>query len=444
MREKERITRLPFVYRVKRHRTIGIVGVRQQIDRATESTPQETKPKRHTAIGIASVKALPTSAQTSRRPVEEEVVVETRPAHVVQSSVEGALEDLADLAKNSRIGDSIEDELGDRVEGEKVEETVDVTSVSFSRRGERQEPDLETTQTLPPSSVALDSHYPQQASSFASVTQSTQSSVVTQSNTNIAVTQPTQNNATVADMYESSLGNASPLFGSTKPRPATEPVAGNTKPLSPSIQTTKSRPGEASNTFIFPKPYVSAKAIPVAQVLPVSPIAPSQQVVFPLSENHMRHSPLSSSSSAREMYETRLALLNLVPSNINRATNEQRERRASEDNRAFYGQQRRNELFANTPNSVEHRVDPRTDELYLQLIEQLRRENQEMRNKFDSEKREWKQKYEEQKKVANAYQKLEDRYRRRVHELQDALSNCSCQSFLVAKDCSVLGGAPVT
>ena len=71
------------------------------------------------------------------------------------------------------------------------------------------------------------------------------------------------------------------------------------------------------------------------------------------------------------------------------------------------------------------------EEYYLQVIEKLKNENKQLLAKHDSEKRELKQKYEEQRKVANAYQKLEDRYRRRVHELQEALSGCTCQSPFV-------------
>ena len=49
-----------------------------------------------------------------------------------------------------------------------------------------------------------------------------------------------------------------------------------------------------------------------------------------------------------------------------------------------------------------------------------------MEKKFELQIRDWKRKYEEQQKVANAYQKLEDRYRRRVEELQGTLLQCRC------------------
>ncbi|XP_057301599.1 uncharacterized protein LOC130636036 isoform X2 [Hydractinia symbiolongicarpus] len=50
----------------------------------------------------------------------------------------------------------------------------------------------------------------------------------------------------------------------------------------------------------------------------------------------------------------------------------------------------------------------------------------EMKFEFEHERRKLLKKLEEQKKVANAYQKLEDRYRRKVCSLQKAMRTCSC------------------
>ena len=62
----------------------------------------------------------------------------------------------------------------------------------------------------------------------------------------------------------------------------------------------------------------------------------------------------------------------------------------------------------------------------LDETEHLINEKKELENKFEKEKKIMHRKLEEQKKVANAYQKLEDRYRRKVYELQKALHMCTC------------------
>lgn len=435
------------VHRVKRHRTIGIVGVRQQIDQATENKLHASKPKRHTTIGLVDLKGLQTDDNTTRQPVEEETFAETN-VKDLQSSVQGILEDLEDLTKDKRNAEKAEPEFTDYVEKENAEK---IDELCVSKREEHKSLDYETSQMFLPSLVTQDLQHQKQVSSSPSVTQPAQDIIVKQSSHHSFVTSSThyktetysspKHTVTERDIYEEALRDETQIFGSTKPRPSSEQVLNKPKHLPLDKQTSKQKTNESSNTYIIPKPYSSGKSIPIAQVSPVSPV---QQVVLPLSETHMRRSPLSTASSAREMYEMRLALLNLVPSNDNPSPQEMLDRRLPEDNYTISAsshdrRRRRNEPFTPIINAGEFRIDPRTEGLYFQLIDQLRRENHELREKLDLEKRDWKQKYDEQKKVANAYQKLEDRYRRRVHELQDALANCTCQSLMVAKDSSILG-----
>lgn len=63
-----------------------------------------------------------------------------------------------------------------------------------------------------------------------------------------------------------------------------------------------------------------------------------------------------------------------------------------------------------------------------QLVNELATEKENMRKAFEEERRELNKKLLEQQKVANAYQKLEDRYRKKVYELQRAMKMCTCAS----------------
>lgn len=62
------------------------------------------------------------------------------------------------------------------------------------------------------------------------------------------------------------------------------------------------------------------------------------------------------------------------------------------------------------------------------------KERKELELKLEKEKQVMQRKLDEQKKVANAYQKLEDRYRRKVYELQKALHTCTCNKGKGAAD----------
>ena len=63
-----------------------------------------------------------------------------------------------------------------------------------------------------------------------------------------------------------------------------------------------------------------------------------------------------------------------------------------------------------------------------QLVNELSTEKEKMQKAFDEERRDLNKKLLEQQKVANAYQKLEDRYRKKVYELQRAMKMCTCAS----------------
>ena len=64
--------------------------------------------------------------------------------------------------------------------------------------------------------------------------------------------------------------------------------------------------------------------------------------------------------------------------------------------------------------------------IYEEQILYLTDENERLKKQFQVEKVELKKRLDEQRKVANAYQKLEDRYRRKVHELQKHIGKCGC------------------
>lgn len=429
------------VHRVKRHRTIGIVGVRQH-------TNHVYKPKRHTAIGIVSPKGTQPDSKNLKHPVDEEVLIGTTTCSEVELPVQGTIEDLPELTKNKRDVEKGKPVFIDQTEHGKMDDEDEVDRL---RREEQKGSDNEANETLLPPLVSQESQHKKEGKCFPGVSQSAQdivikptSQYVTLSSQYNTVTSSSQNKEEELDVYKDSSRHEPTTFGSTKTQPEQDVTIDKPKHLPLDQQTPNTKTNESNNSFIFPKAYSSTKSIPIAQVSPVSPVFPFQQLAVPLSENLMRRSPLSTPSSAQEMYETRLALLNLVPSSSSHTALEMQGSRMPDNNNytistpSYEQRQQRNELFTASVNIGEVHFDSRTEGLYLQLINQLRRENHELREKFDLEKREWRQKYEEQKKVANAYQKLEDRYRRRVHELQDALSNCSCQSFMVTKDSSIL------
>lgn len=127
------------------------------------------------------------------------------------------------------------------------------------------------------------------------------------------------------------------------------------------------------------------------------------------------------SRSNREMYEERLARINLVPLDVHQelCTNEDMVSSQCTSPESFAW---RNNLY------MEKNACSEKLKSYAKQLKLLIKEKEDLERKFELELRDWKRKYEEQQKVANAYQKLEDRYRRRVQELQGALMKCRCSN----------------
>ena len=59
-------------------------------------------------------------------------------------------------------------------------------------------------------------------------------------------------------------------------------------------------------------------------------------------------------------------------------------------------------------------------------VKELTEENEKMKQAFEEERKQLNKKLQEQTKLANAYQKLEDRYRKKVYDLQKAIKTCTC------------------
>ena len=131
---------------------------------------------------------------------------------------------------------------------------------------------------------------------------------------------------------------------------------------------------------------------------------------------------LGKTRTTREMYEERLARINLVPLDVSE--------------KRFATQEVVNSLcsslesFALDTSCNIHNLNKNEylDKLKIcvKQMNVLKQQKEDLEKNFERERRDWKRKYEEQQKVANAYQKLEDRYRRQVQELQEALKLCRC------------------
>ena len=411
--------RLPV--KAKRHRTIGVVGFRQQIDRVSEEKA-ENKPKRHTAIGIVSVKAV---ATPERQLVKEETVIVSHAGYGLNMADEKGLDGLdsgqrdnAELSNqdsrqptgNLRIKKHKEyDFHPDRVKRTDMQSEDALDEVFL-----RDETTMPVVRSQGVVQVRPDSDHTRERKTARSDEMAKGEGL-----TRIAVASP------------------------DKPSQPVEPVS--TQPSNLHFHKSDARTWSvpvSSQAYNYPKPYTISKAVPVAQVSPVSPALEQTSRATLSKDNLAEPSPLSRSQSAREMYETRLALWNLYPpdtspeihSTETSGNTTSQEKIIAETEPIRLGSEK--VLHAPEQTSIrenEPRAVPRQDieEYYLNLIEKLKNENKDFISKHEVEKRELRQKYEEQRKVANAYQKLEDRYRRRVHELQEALSGCTCQSPFV-------------
>ena len=202
------------------------------------------------------------------------------------------------------------------------------------------------------------------------------------------------------------------------------------RPLPPTVDATDVTPQvlqanvELNNEII--KPSVVTKAqpseIPLSTSLPADGVPNVQSRVDCVKSRDViedTDNVLGNSITTREMYEERLARINLIPFDV------------SEEFRA------NNEVISSQCTSLESFVWKNNLHLdknayleklktYSKQLKLLTKEKEELEKKFELQIRDWKRKYEEQQKVANAYQKLEDRYRRRVEELQGTLLQCRC------------------
>ena len=375
--------------KAKRHRTIGVVGFRQQIDRVSEGKT-EYKPKRHTAIGIVSVKAVATPA---RQIVKEETVVVSHNGYslAAENGLDSEPRENVDMLNHRKEYDFHADKVtrNDFQESSGHDEVFerDESSLPFVRSEGIVQPRSESD------------HDRERVTSPDRPGQSVE---------------PTSTQLTKSHFHKSDV------------RTWSVPVS--------------------SRAYKSPKPYSVSKAVPVAQVSPVSPALDESSRTTLSKDNFTDASPLSRSQSAREMYETRLALWNLYPPDTSPEINSSDTSGNTSIQPKMIVEPQRNRAGSGKAleapeQTMIHEVDAKielrgltrqnVEEYYIKLIEKLKSENKELSGKYEVEKRELKQKYELQRKVANAYQKLEDRYRRRVHELQEALSGCTCQSHFV-------------
>lgn len=389
----------------KRHRTIGVVGFRQQIDRVSEGKVEQ-KPKRHTAIGIVNTEATP-----ARQVVKEETVVVSRACF---SLAAGGGDDMRSEQRETvdMLNHRREYDLHAEVVTRKAYLGDDVSDDVFERNGNssifvRSEGILQSRPQ-----IDQDRERPSKRSDELSTSDAL---------------------STIA------------IASSEQPVKGVEPISTQSPNSTFHKQDGRSRSASVSSRpYNYPKPHAIAKAVPVAQVSPVNPALDESSRSNFSKENFTDNSPLSRSQSAREMYETRLALWNLYPPDpspeIHTSDNpgQQKHIDIDEPKRNRLGSRNDSEVFEPTMlHEVDAKSEPRalnrqnTEEYHIKCIETLKKENKELIAKYEAEKRELKRKYEEQRKVANAYQKLEDRYRRRVHELQEALASCTCQSPFV-------------
>lgn len=419
MRERPQI-------KAKRHRTIGVVGFRQQIDRVSEGKA-ENKPKRHTAIGIVSVKAV---ATPERQLVKEETVVVSHERYGLNMATEKGIDGLEIVQR-------------DNVELVNQDSRQPVTNLRIIKRKEYDFHPDRVKRTDMQEEDALDEVFARDETTMQFVR--SEGVVQVRSEPELNRERKTARSEELAKGEAlTRIAVASP----DKPAQPVEPVS--TQPSNLNFHKADGRTWNVSTSgrgHNYPKPYTISKAVPVAQVSPVSPAIEQTTRVALSKDNLAEPSPLSRSQSAREMYETRLALWNLYPpdtspeihSSETSGNTPLQDKIIAESEPIRLGSGKA--LHApeqtmiheadskNRPRGVAWHQD--MEEYYLNFIEKLKNENKELIAKHEVEKRELRQKYEEQRKVANAYQKLEDRYRRRVHELQEALSGCTCQSPFV-------------
>jgi hypothetical protein len=479
--------------RVRRHRTIGIVGYRQQIDR-TAGEKASTKQKRHTTVGIVSDfkeiitdfkeftdnkaesspsavmkddKVIPSGEYGLRKEddrqqgerIKQEDQKKYIPVKVFDILTSQEPQNQAHIERSVEYEDTSQPGKPDG----KPDEPMVVSSSANYRYSSYPQKDLpEVEKYIPAISVSPDNYKkdtltssevlePQQSSSLSPTTEEYMRRSHSTTSRNL--------HSPVVELLPNRKGNPT-VYYKAAVQVVSHSVPSDHRSSKEKVSTTSNSEQKITNfddnLFHQSKPY----SVPVAQVSPVNQSEPEiiQAKAVQVS------TPPPEPPSAHEMYETRLAMWNLLPQQ-DRLTGELVEHHSNEGQLSFgdkskqsFGDkskqshsskdQARSPLYQDTGRKdYQDFVDSQgnrftsnflsqdhTDEYYSRIIERLKDENHRLKEKNEAEKREFRRMYEEQKKVANAYQKLEDRYRRRVHELQDALANCTCQGSIMMND----------
>ncbi|XP_031558946.1 uncharacterized protein LOC116295305 [Actinia tenebrosa] len=457
--------------RVKRHRTIGIVGYRQQIDRTAEEKAP-TKQKRHTTVGIVhDFKEInDTKADLSESLVINDDKIKPSPSNDYESQKktndrhqEGRKkqedqttsmpvkvfdiekgQDPQNLAHMEKTVESYEEpSQGDQSDGKPKEPLITTSPTNYWYSSYAQKDLSEVDKYIPAISVSPDNY--KEDTLPRSIEKEPQKSLLPTSEAYARTPQGAESrnlHSPVIELLQNRKGNPTAYYKAAV-QVVSHSVPSNHKERVSSTSHSEQKLGTSfDDVFHQSKPY----SVPVAQVSPVNQNEIIQAKAIQLA------SPPPDPPSAHEMYETRLAMWNLLP-HQNRLTGDLTEHQSNELSFGDKSKQSlsskeipRSPLYRKTPTKdyqgfaekqnrfSEYPSQNQKDEYYSRIIEKLKEENQRLKEKNEAEKQEFRRMYEEQKKVANAYQKLEDRYRRRVHELQDALANCTCQGSIMVKD----------
>ena len=167
-----------------------------------------------------------------------------------------------------------------------------------------------------------------------------------------------------------------------------------------------------------PRPITLSSSLPALHVSTAIVQSNGEDI---LEQEHIQEKDhvLGKTRTTREMYEERLARINLVPLVVSDRHQEMVSSLCSSLESFAWD----NSCNFHNLNKSEYLDKLKT---YMKQMKVLTKQKEELEKNFERERRDWKRKYEEQQKVANAYQKLEDRYRRQVQELQEALKLCRC------------------
>lgn len=445
--------------RLKRHRTIGIVGYRHQIDR-TSGEKVQTKLKRHTTVGIFSDFTDSSEGLTKSREAFKQELQKVSPLRNEQELDHGSSVDARQDSNKKPFPYKVYEIESDRDQPKVEQENHSDEEFTSNVVEEQQIPNVAVEcwySEASPDNAFLEleneNKYIPAIESSTDKAEST-SSVTVQPQQEIIQSRP----ATITEKYSTSLHDTSsrnshsPVVELLPERKGTPAVYYKSPTANYSYSNTKDLTSDIPHNLHVNKSHL----IPVAQVSPVSHSLGSQDILEGKS-TLLASPPPPEPPTPHEMYQTRLALWDLLP-HKEKSSSDLSEHQSHEGRFSISRQSKQShhskekspvKFIGQTYDSVANtRTDEsrfslnfqrleKTEEYYLNVIETLKADNQRLKEKSEAEKRDFKRMYEEQKKVANAYQKLEDRYRRRVHELQDALANCTCHGSLMLNESSL-------